>query len=88
MPPSSGELWGHHLMPQLVIVDCLLPNGVIVPLRCPRDSPLEVYLKERKVKNSQIPNLKPKKNLKKIPNLYNYSNCAIYQYPVVATTFL
>jgi len=42
MPPSSGELWGHHLMPQLVIVDCLLPNGVIVPLRCPRDSPLEM----------------------------------------------
>ena len=29
-------------MPQLVVVDCLLPNGVIVPLRCPRDSPLEM----------------------------------------------
>jgi len=42
MAPSSGELWGHHLMPQLVVVDCLLPNGVIVPLRCPRDSPLEM----------------------------------------------
>ena len=42
MAPSSGELWGHHLMPQLVLVDCLLPNGVIVPLRCPRDSPLEM----------------------------------------------
>lgn len=41
MPPSSGELWGHHLMPVSVVVDCLLPNGVIVPLRCPRDSPLE-----------------------------------------------
>ena len=71
MAPSSGELWGHHLMPQvhdgkrfylkckikhkketslrlyqqkqtksqcsqMVLVDCLLPNGVIVPLRCPR----------------------------------------------------
>ena len=36
MAPSSGELWGHHLMPQLVWVDCLLPNGVIVPLRCYR----------------------------------------------------
>lgn len=28
-------------MPQMVVVDCLLPNGVIVPLRCPRESPLE-----------------------------------------------
>ena len=41
MAPSSGELWGHHLMPQLVVVDCLLPNGVIVPLRCYRESPLD-----------------------------------------------
>ncbi len=28
-------------MPQTVTVDCLLPNGVIVPLRCPRESPLD-----------------------------------------------
>lgn len=41
MAPSSGELWGHHLMPAMVMVDCLLPNGVIVPLRCYRDSPLD-----------------------------------------------
>ena len=41
MAPSSGELWGHHLMPQLVVVDCLLPNGVLVPLRCYRESLLE-----------------------------------------------
>ena len=60
MAPSSGELWGHHLMPQLVgilsflltfitnhlpsdqvWVDCLLPNGVIVPLRCFREYPLD-----------------------------------------------
>ncbi len=40
MAPSSGELWGHHLMPQAVLVDCLLPNGVIVPLQCYRESPL------------------------------------------------
>ncbi|KAG1683794.1 Phosphatidylinositol 4,5-bisphosphate 3-kinase catalytic subunit alpha isoform [Nymphon striatum] len=40
MPPSSGELWGHHLMPTVVTVDCLLPNGVIVPLNCPRDATL------------------------------------------------
>jgi len=25
-----------------VLVDCLLPNGVLVPLRCPGNSPLEV----------------------------------------------
>lgn len=41
MAPSSGELWGHHLMPPMIYVDCLLPNGVIIPLRCYRDSPLE-----------------------------------------------
>lgn len=41
MAPSSGELWGHHLMPQMITVDCLLPNGVIVPLRCYRDSTLD-----------------------------------------------
>ncbi|WAR15387.1 PK3CA-like protein [Mya arenaria] len=41
MPPSSGELWGHHLMPQQVAVDCLLPNGLLIPLRCNRDSTIE-----------------------------------------------
>jgi phosphatidylinositol-4,5-bisphosphate 3-kinase len=40
MPPSSGELWGHHLMPATINVDCLLPNGVIIPLKCYRDSTL------------------------------------------------
>ena len=40
MAPSSGELWGHHLMPQMIVVDCLLPNGVIVPLRSLRESQL------------------------------------------------
>ena len=41
MPPSSGELWGHHLMPPQVEVDCLLPTGVIVRLQCNRDATLE-----------------------------------------------
>ncbi|GAB6018709.1 Phosphatidylinositol 4,5-bisphosphate 3-kinase catalytic subunit alpha isoform [Chamberlinius hualienensis] len=41
MPPSSGELWGHHLMPATVVVDCLLPTGVVIPLNCLRDSTLE-----------------------------------------------
>lgn len=41
MPPSSGELWGHHLMPATIIVDCLLPTGVIIPLSCVRDATLE-----------------------------------------------
>jgi len=40
MAPSSGELWGHHLMPTSVTVDCLLPNGVIVPLPSCREAPL------------------------------------------------
>ncbi len=46
MAPSSGELWGHHLMPSQVYVDCLLPNGVIIPLRCYRDSPLDTIKNE------------------------------------------
>ncbi|MGH0184516.1 UNVERIFIED_CONTAM: hypothetical protein FKN15_015150 [Acipenser sinensis] len=27
--PSSGELWGLHLMPPRILVDCCLPNGVL-----------------------------------------------------------
>ncbi|KAH3824205.1 hypothetical protein DPMN_126036 [Dreissena polymorpha] len=41
MPPSSGELWGHHLMPQQIFVDCLMPTGLIIPLRCNRDATME-----------------------------------------------
>ena len=41
MPPSSGELWGHHLMPTQVLVDCFMPTGVIIPLRCNRDATME-----------------------------------------------
>ncbi|XP_064642424.1 phosphatidylinositol 4,5-bisphosphate 3-kinase catalytic subunit alpha isoform-like isoform X2 [Lineus longissimus] len=46
MPPSSGELWGHHLMPAQVTVDCLLPNGIIVPISCTRDTTLETIKTE------------------------------------------
>eukprot|EP00093_Oithona_nana_P011343 11343.XXX_552124_548884_1 [CDS] Oithona nana genome sequencing. len=41
MAPSSGELFGHHLMPTSIQVDCLLPNGVIIQLKCYRDSSLD-----------------------------------------------
>lgn len=41
MPPSSGELWGHHLMPSQVMVDCLMPNGVLIQLMVNRDETLE-----------------------------------------------
>ncbi|KAL5015314.1 hypothetical protein ScPMuIL_009584 [Solemya velum] len=41
MPPSSGELWGHHLMPTQIDVDCLFPTGIILILRCNRDATLE-----------------------------------------------
>ena len=41
MPPSSGELWEHPLMPQFLDVDFLLPTGVIVPMECNRDVTLE-----------------------------------------------
>ena len=40
MPPSSGELWGHHLMPSQVEVDFLLPNGIMISLPCQRDATL------------------------------------------------
>jgi len=44
MEPSFGQVWGHRITLQRVwvLVDCLLPNGVLVPLRCPGNSPLEV----------------------------------------------
>ena len=32
MAPSSGELYGHHMMPSRIEVDCLLPNGIIITL--------------------------------------------------------
>ncbi|XP_066295841.1 phosphatidylinositol 4,5-bisphosphate 3-kinase catalytic subunit alpha isoform-like [Branchiostoma lanceolatum] len=41
MPPSSGELWGMHLMPPKVPVDCLLPTGIMITLDVPREATLE-----------------------------------------------
>lgn len=38
--PSSGELWGLHLMPPRIQVDCCLPNGMLVSLECLRETPL------------------------------------------------
>lgn len=38
--PSSGELWGMHLMPPSILVDCLLPNGMILTLECLREATL------------------------------------------------
>ncbi|XP_060062464.1 phosphatidylinositol 4,5-bisphosphate 3-kinase catalytic subunit alpha isoform-like [Ylistrum balloti] len=59
MPPSSGELWGHHLMPQQVLVDCLLPNGILVQLYVNRDATLEsikanVWLEAKKFPLSHL----------------------------------
>eukprot|EP00057_Strongylocentrotus_purpuratus_P008910 XP_011663384.1 PREDICTED: phosphatidylinositol 4,5-bisphosphate 3-kinase catalytic subunit alpha isoform [Strongylocentrotus purpuratus] len=41
MPPSSGELWGSHLMPSKIRVECLLPNGILVAMECVREATLE-----------------------------------------------
>lgn len=38
--PSSGELWGMHLMPPSILVDCLLPNGMLLTLECLREATL------------------------------------------------
>uniref|UniRef100_A0A674ER79 Phosphatidylinositol 4,5-bisphosphate 3-kinase catalytic subunit alpha isoform n=1 Tax=Salmo trutta TaxID=8032 RepID=A0A674ER79_SALTR len=51
--PSSGELWGIHLMPPRIFVDCLLPNGMILTLECLREATLitikhEVFKEARK----------------------------------------
>ncbi|XP_067828170.1 phosphatidylinositol 4,5-bisphosphate 3-kinase catalytic subunit alpha isoform isoform X3 [Heptranchias perlo] len=51
--PSSGELWGLHLMPPRILVDCCLPNGMIVTLECLREATLisikhELFRESRK----------------------------------------
>lgn len=42
MPPtaSTGELWGYYSMPNEIDVDCLLPDGVLITLKCNRESTL------------------------------------------------
>ncbi|CAG0915768.1 unnamed protein product [Notodromas monacha] len=42
MSPSSGELWGCTFMPQVLVIDFLLPNGILIPLPIVRDSPLSM----------------------------------------------
>uniref|UniRef100_A0A8C6PBR3 Phosphatidylinositol-4,5-bisphosphate 3-kinase catalytic subunit alpha n=1 Tax=Nothobranchius furzeri TaxID=105023 RepID=A0A8C6PBR3_NOTFU len=44
--PSSGELWGIHLMPPRILVDCLLPNGMILTLECLREAALNTIKHE------------------------------------------
>jgi len=41
MPPSSGELWGCHLMPATVEMDFLMPNGLLITLPVGRSACLE-----------------------------------------------
>ena len=67
MAPSSGELWGHHFMPTKINVDCLMPNGVIVTLKCIRESRLET-IKEDLWKEAR--NYPLYQVLAKDPNMY------------------
>ncbi|ESO02630.1 hypothetical protein HELRODRAFT_155850 [Helobdella robusta] len=39
--PSSGELWGHHLMPAEVEVLFFMPNGMFISMRANRDASLQ-----------------------------------------------
>ena len=55
MAPSSGELWGHHLMPSQILVDCLLPTGILVPLLCNRDSTLEAIKVDLWLESKKFP---------------------------------
>ncbi|XP_067658199.1 phosphatidylinositol 4,5-bisphosphate 3-kinase catalytic subunit alpha isoform-like [Haliotis asinina] len=41
MRQSSFEEWGCKLTPPMLPVDCLLPNGIMVPMFCCRDATLE-----------------------------------------------
>eukprot|EP00069_Balaena_mysticetus_P011794 bmy_07263T0 len=57
--PSSGELWGIHLMPPRILVECLLPNGMIVTLECLREATLitikhELFKEARKYPLHQL----------------------------------
>lgn len=57
--PSSGELWGIHLMPPKILVDCLLPNGMILTLECLREATLitikhELFKEARKYPLHQL----------------------------------
>lgn len=57
--PSSGELWGIHLMPPRILVECLLPNGMIVTLECLREATLvtikhELFREARKYPLHQL----------------------------------
>ncbi|XP_059574846.1 phosphatidylinositol 4,5-bisphosphate 3-kinase catalytic subunit alpha isoform-like [Alligator mississippiensis] len=38
--PSCGDWWGARTMPPTVLLECLLPNGMLVPLESPREASL------------------------------------------------
>ncbi|KAK7071391.1 Phosphatidylinositol 4,5-bisphosphate 3-kinase catalytic subunit alpha isoform [Halocaridina rubra] len=46
MAPSCSDLWGCHQMSSCVILDCLLPNSIIVPLTCHKEVTLRKLKQE------------------------------------------
>jgi len=46
MAPYFSELWGHSSMPEIVDIDCLLPNGILITIQCQR----EITLRQLKTK--------------------------------------
>uniref|UniRef100_A0A2K5MPG2 Phosphatidylinositol 4,5-bisphosphate 3-kinase catalytic subunit alpha isoform n=1 Tax=Cercocebus atys TaxID=9531 RepID=A0A2K5MPG2_CERAT len=57
--PSSGELFFFYLMPPRILVECLLPNGMIVTLECLREATLitikhELFKEARKYPLHQL----------------------------------
>lgn len=42
MARSSGELWDRRFMPDVVLLDCLLPSGVLCSLSMRRDATLRL----------------------------------------------
>ncbi|RWS15774.1 Phosphatidylinositol-4:5-bisphosphate 3-kinase catalytic subunit alpha-like isoform [Dinothrombium tinctorium] len=44
--PTSDELWGHHLMPQTLPLDILMPNGTLIQIQSHRESSIETIKSE------------------------------------------
>ena len=57
--PSSGELWGHHLMPAQVEVSFFMPNGLFILMKIRRDASLQSIKHElwREAKSYPLHNL-------------------------------
>ena len=66
--PTADELWGKHLMPTSLVIDVLMPNGLLIEVMATRESTLET------IKHNLWS--EAKKNV--LYRLLNESNCYIF----------